>query len=74
MTQVNSTRKNLIDHLENEVSFRKKQLHDACNEMRRKNTDVIRSYNDYQAAISNNLDPAEIDRLLSQKQSLAKSW
>ena len=55
MTQVNSTRKKLIDHLEKEVSFRKKQLNDACNEMRRKYTDVIHSYNDYETAISNNL-------------------
>ena len=42
--------------------------------MRRKYTDVIRSYNDHVTAIANNLVPAEIDRLLSQKQSLAKSY
>ena len=42
--------------------------------MRRKYTDVIRSYNYHDIAIANNLVPAEIDRLLSQKQSLAKSY
>ena len=30
MTQVNSTRKKLIDHLEKEISLRKKYLNDAC--------------------------------------------
>ena len=36
LTQINSTRKKLIDHLEKEISYRKKQITDACHEMRRK--------------------------------------
>ena len=47
LTQINSTRKKLTDHLEKEISYQKKQITDACNEMRRKYTDVIRSYNDH---------------------------
>ena len=46
LTQINSTRKKLIDHLEKEISYQKKQIANACNEMRRIYTDVIRSYND----------------------------
>lgn len=34
LTQINSTRKKLIDHLEKEISYRKKSITDACNEMR----------------------------------------
>ena len=74
MTQVNSTRKKLIDHLEKEISLRKKYLNDACTEMRRKHTDVIRSLAEYETAIANHLNQAEIDRLHSHKQSLAVSY
>ena len=74
LTQINSTRKKLIDHLEKEISYRKKQITDACNEMRRKYTDVILSYNDHLTAIANKLVPTEIDMLCSQKQSLAESY
>ena len=74
LTQINSTRKKLIDHLEKEISYRKKQITDACNEMGQKYTDVILSYNDHLTAIANKLVPTEIDMLCSQKQSLAESY
>ena len=47
---------------------------DACNEMRRKYTDVIHSHNDHQVAVANHLAVTEIEKLLSQKQSLARSY
>ena len=42
--------------------------------MRLKHTDVIRSLAEYETAITNHLDQAEIDRLHSHKQSLAVSY
>ena len=42
--------------------------------MRRKHTYVIRSLAEYETAIANHLDQAEIDRLHSHKQSLAVSY
>ena len=74
INQIHSTRKKLIEHIEKEINYRKKQISDACNEMRRKYTDVIRSHNDHQVAIANHLAVTEIEKLLSQKQSLAKSY
>ena len=44
--QINSTRKKLIEHIEKEINYRKRQMSDTCNEMRRKHTDLIRSYNE----------------------------
>ena len=74
MTQVNSNRKKLIDHLEKEISLRKKYLNDACNEMRWKHTEIIHALAEYETAIANHLDRAEIDRLLSHKQSVVVSY
>ena len=73
MTEVNSTRKKLIDHLEKAISLRKKHLHDSCTEMKQKHTYVIRSIAGYETAITNHLDQAEIVRLHSHKQSLGVS-
>ena len=33
LNQINSNRKKLIDHLEKEINYRKKQMTDACNDM-----------------------------------------
>ena len=74
MTQVNSTRKKLIDHLEKEISLRKKYLNDACTEIRRKHTDIIRALAEYETTTANHLDRAEIDRLHSHKQSVVISY
>ena len=35
LNQINSTRKKLIEHIEKEINYRKKQISDACNEMRK---------------------------------------
>ena len=55
INQINSTSQKLIAYIEKEINYRKKQITDACNDMRRKYTDVIRSFNDHQAAIANHL-------------------
>ena len=65
--QINSTRKKLIEHIEKETNYRRKQMSDACTEMRRKQTDVIRSFNEWQVAIANHLPATDIERLLLQK-------
>ena len=73
ISQINSTRKKLIEHIEKEINHRKKQMSDAGTEMRKKHTDAIRSFNEWQVAIANNLPPAEICRLHFQHQALARS-
>ena len=72
-SQINSTRKMLIEHIEKEINHRKKQMSDAGTEMRKKRTDAIRSFNEWKVAIANNLPAAEIERLLFQHQALARS-
>ena len=42
--------------------------------MRRKHTDIIRALAEYETATANHLDRAEIDRLLSHKQSVVVSY
>ena len=72
-SQLNSSRKKLIEHIEKEINHRKKQLSDAGAEMRKKHTDAIRSYTEWQVAIANNLPEGEINRLHFQHQALARS-
>ena len=74
MTQVNSSRKKLIDHLENEINLRRKYLNDTSNDIRRKHTEIIRASAEYDSALANHLDPAEIDRLYSHKQSVTTAY
>ena len=72
--QLNSSRKKLIEHIEKEINIRKKQLNDAGTEMRKKHTDTIRAYTEWQVAITNNLPENEIYKFHFQKQALEKSY
>ena len=59
--QLNSSRKKLIEHIEKEINIRKKQLNDAGTEMRKKHTDTIRAYTEWQVAITKNLPDDDIN-------------
>ena len=74
MTQENSSRKKLIDHLENGINLRRKFLNDTDNDFRRKHTELIRATAEHDAALANHLDRAEIDKLYSHKQSVTTAY
>ena len=72
--QLNSSRKKFIEHIEYEINIRKRQLNDAGTEMRKKHTETIRAYTEWQVAITNNLPENEIYKYHFQKQTLEKSY
>ena len=74
MTQVNSTRKKLIDHLENEISLKKKFQNDITNDFCHKQTDPIRTQIAYETALADRIDQAELVKLRSHFQSVQTSY